>query len=218
MTDKLESMSPGESILAWFQANNRTMGIVGGVAAIAAASTWFYLRSAEIKRLNAERGLSQARQSMSAGNSALAATDLQRVATRYVGTPGGVQAAILLAHVNYDQAKHVEGLKALEPYQGARAAGQLLPDVLSLVGDGQIALGKGDDAVVSYRKAVEATRLPGAKAVIKAKLARALMAAGKDIEARAVWEQLAADPDASVVKGEAKIRLGELATRPAGKS
>ena len=202
----------------WFQTNNRALGIVGGLAAIAAASTWFYMRSAEIKRQNAERGLSQARQSMSAGNAALAATDLQKVAVRYVGTPGGVQAAMLLAQMNYEQAKHVEGLKALDPYQNSRASGSALPDVLSLVGDGQIAIGKGDDAVASYRKAVDATELAGAKAVAKAKLARALMAAGKDIEARVIWETLVSDPDAAVVKSEAQIRLGELATKPAGKS
>jgi len=218
MTDTLDSRSPGESLMAWYQANTRTLGIVGGVIAVVAASTWFYMRSAEIKRLNAERGLSQAKQSLSAGNSALAMSDLQRVASRYVGTAGGVQAAMLLAQVNYDQAKHVEGLKVLEPYQSSGASGPSLADVWSLVGDGQIAIGKGTDAVASYQKAVDATELPGAKAVLKAKLARALMATGKDIEARAIWERLASDPDATVVKAEAQIRLGEMTTKPAGKS
>ncbi|HEX7938429.1 MAG TPA: tetratricopeptide repeat protein [Gemmatimonadaceae bacterium] len=217
MTDSIDR-SPGEALLEWFQKNNRAVSIVAGVAAVVAVSGWFYMRSAEIKRENAERGLSQAKQSMSAGNTALATTDLQRVASRYVGTPGGVQAAMLLAQMNYDQAKHVDGLKALEPYQSASAAGAELGDVWSLVGDGQIAIGKGDDAVASYRKAVDATEFPGAKAVAKAKLARALMATGKDMEARALWEKLASDPDAAVVKSEAQIRLGELATKPAGKS
>ena len=218
MTEKSELRSPGEALMAWAQANNRTLGILGALVAVAAASTWFFLRSAEIKRLNAERGLSQARQSMSAGNNALAVTDLQRVASRYVGTPGGVQAAMLLAQLNYDQAKHAEGLKALEPYESQSAAGPELADVWSLVGDGQIAIGRGADAVASYQKAVDATTMPGARAVLSAKLARALMATGKDIEARAIWEKLAADPDAAMVKSEAQIRLGELATKPAGKS
>jgi len=217
MTDSIDR-SPGEALLEWFQKNNRVVSIVAGVAAVVAVSTWFYMRSAEIKRANAERGLSQAKQSMSAGNAALATTDLQRVASRYVGTPGGVQAAMLLAQLSYDQAKHADGLKALEPYETASAAGAELGDVWSLVGDGQIAIGKGDDAVASYRKAVDATDFPGAKAVAKAKLARALMATGKDMEARALWEKLATDPDAAVVKSEAQIRLGELATKPAGKS
>jgi predicted negative regulator of RcsB-dependent stress response len=217
MTDKLDS-TPGESLADWYKANSRTVSIVAGLVAVAAVSTWFYLRSGEIKRLNAERGLNQAKQSLSAGNSALAMTDLQKVASRYQGTPGGAQAAMLLAQVNFDQAKHVEGLKVLEPYQNLGASGEALADVWTLVGDGQIALGKGQDAVASYQKAVDATALPGAKAVLKAKLARALMATGKDIEARAIWEKLIADPDAIAVRAEAQIRLGEMSTKPAGKS
>jgi predicted negative regulator of RcsB-dependent stress response len=218
MTDKLELRTPTEALTAWFQANNRTLGIVAGLAAVAAVSTWYVMRDAEIKRVNAERGLSQARQSLSAGNAALAMTDLQRVASRYVGTPGGVQAAMLLAQVNYDQAKHAEGLQVLEPFKSKRAAGASLADVWTLVGDGQIAVGKGDDAVASYRQAVEATELAGAKAVLEAKLARAMMATGKEAEARVIWERLATDPDATIVRAEAQIRLGELATKPAGKS
>jgi predicted negative regulator of RcsB-dependent stress response len=204
-------------MMAWFQANNRTVSIVSGVVLVAAVSGWFYMRSEDIKRVNAERGLSQARQSLGAGNSALATTDLQKVAARYVGTPGGVQAAMLLAQLNYDQTKHADGLAALAPYQSASAAGPSLPDVWALVGDGQLAIGKGPEAIVSYQKAVDATELPGAKAVVNAKLARALMAIGKDTEARAIWERLASDPDAVVVKAEAQIRLGEMATKPASR-
>src|SRR5690348_2761826 len=109
MTEK-EYRSPGEALSAWFESNSRFVGILLGGVAVVAASTWFYLRSGQIKRLNAERGLSQARQSLSAGNAALASTDLQKVASRYVGTPGGAQAAMLLAQISYDQAKYVEGL------------------------------------------------------------------------------------------------------------
>jgi len=204
-----------ESLGEWFQRNNRALSIAGGVVAIAAVSIWFYMRSAEIKRLNADRGLTQAKQSLAAGNSALAATDLQKVAARYVGTPSGAVAAMLLAQLQYDQAKMEAGLKALEPYQNARAAGALLPDVWSLTGDGQISMGKAVEAAASYRKAADATNLNGAKAVIMAKAGRALMAAGKDQEARAIWEKLAADPAFAVVRSEAAIRLGELAAKPA---
>jgi predicted negative regulator of RcsB-dependent stress response len=204
-----------ESIGEWFQRNNRAVSIASGVVAIAAVSIWFYMRSAEIKRLNAERGLSQAKQSLAAGNSALAATDLQKVVERYVGTPSGAVAAMLLAQLRYDQGKLDDGLKVLEPYQSARAAGALLPDVWSLTGDGQISMGKAVEAAASYRKAADATNLNGAKAVIMAKAGRALMAAGKDQEARAIWEKLAADPAFAVVRSEAAIRLGELAAKPA---
>jgi predicted negative regulator of RcsB-dependent stress response len=204
-----------ESLGEWFQRNSRMVSIAGGVIAVAAVSVWFYMRSAEIKRNNANRGLSQAKQSLAAGNRALAAADLEKVAVRYVGTPAGASAAMLFAQIQYDQAKVDDGLKALAPYQTSRASGSSLSDVWSLTGDGQLTLGKADEAAASYQKAADATKLPGARALLLAKTARALSVAGKDPEARAIWERLATDPDAQVVRSEAEIRLGELAVRPA---
>jgi hypothetical protein len=206
-----------DSLGEWFQRNSRTLSIAGGVIAAVAVSVRFYMRSAEIKRLNGDRGLSQAKQSLAAGNRALASADLEKVAIRYVGTPAGASAAMLFAQIQYDQAKVEDGLKALTPYQSAGAAGSSLPDVWSLTGDGQLTMGNAAEAAVSYQKAADATKLPGARAMLLAKTARALSAAGKDPEARAIWEKLAADPDAMVVKSEAEIRLGELAVKPAGR-
>jgi hypothetical protein len=202
----------------WIRANSRAVTIGAAIVVLGGAGYWFYVRSGEIKRLNAERGLVQAKQSMAAGNAALATSDLQRVATRYTGTPGGVQAAMLLAQIQYDQAKYDEGLKALEPYRTARAAGGSLGAIWALTGDGQVAQGKPQDAATSFQKAADATELPGEKAVYRSKVARALMLAGKNAEARALWEALAKDPNAVLVKNEAEVRIGELSAQTAGKS
>lgn len=206
------------SFADWIQRNSRYVGLGAALVLVAGAGYWFYLRSADIKRQNAERGLNQAKQSLAAGNAALATTDLQRVATRYKGTASGAQAAMLLAQLSFQQGKFAEGVQALEPYKTSGAAGENLPAVLTLIGDGQLAQGKLDEAVASYRSAAEATDLPGSKAMLQAKQARALMAGGKNAEAKAIWEQLANDPDAAVVQNEAVIRLGELDAQPAGKS
>src|SRR5688500_12548930 len=206
------------SFADWIQRNSRFVGMGAALVLVAGAGYWFYLRSADIKRQNAERGLNQAKQSLAAGNAALATTDLQRVATRYKGTASGAQAAMLLAQLSFQQGKFAEGVQALEPYKTSGAAGENLPAVLTLIGDGQLAQGKLDEAVASYRGAAEATDLPGSKAMLRAKQARALMAGGKNAEAKAIWEELAKDPDAAVVQNEAVIRLGELDAQPAGKS
>lgn len=206
------------SFADWIQRNSRLVGIGAALVAVGAAGYWFYLRSADIKRQNAERGLNQAKQSLAAGNAALATTDLQRVATRYRGTASGAQAAMLLAQLGYQQGKFAEGVQALEPYRTAGAAGENLPAVLTLIGDGQLAQGKLDEAVAAYRSAAEATDLPGSRALLRAKQARALMAGGKNAEAQAIWEELAKDPEALVVRNEAVIRIGELTAQPAGKS
>lgn len=204
------------SFTDWYWKNQKLLGIAGAVVLVAAAGAWFYMRSAQIKQANAERGLSQAKQSLGAGNVPLAMTDLQRVAERYKSTPAGVQAAMVLAQLDYEQGKYADGLKALEGVRGSARAAE--GDVLSLIGDGQLAGGKPDDAAASYRKAAEATRGPAEKALHLAKAARALMVAGKDAEAKAIWQQLADDPDAAALRNEAEVRLGELTVEPAGKS
>lgn len=207
-----------QSFADWMQANTRLLTIGAGVIALGAVGAWFYMRSAEIKRQNAERGLSQAKQSLAAGNAQLAQSDLQKVVGRYKGTVSGAQAAMLLAQMNFDQGKYDDGIKALQPYQSGSAAGAALGAVWSLTGDGQVAAGKPVDAAASYQKAADATDLPGEKSLYLAKAGRALMAADKDAEARAIWEKLATDPKALPVKNEAQVRLGELDAKPAGKS
>jgi predicted negative regulator of RcsB-dependent stress response len=207
-----------QSFADWLQLNSRAVTIGLVVIALGAAGYWFYLRSAEIKRTNAERGLNQAKQSLSAGNTALAQSDLGKVADRYKGTPSGAQAAMLLAQLDFDQGKVPDGLKVLEPYQSSRAAGPMLASIWSLTGDGQLAMGKAADAAASYQKAAESTELPGEKALYMSKEARALSLAGKDADARQLWQKLLDDPDAVAVQTEARVRLGELSAKPAGKS
>lgn len=215
MTAPIET--EGWTFFDWLQANTRAITIGAVIVVAGGIGFWFYKRSGEIKRQNAERVLNQAKQSMAAGNAALAQTDLQRVATRYKGTVAGAQAAMLLAQSEFDQGKFAEGLKHLEPYQTGGAAGPGLAVVWSLTGDGQAASGKPDDAATSYRKASEATSLPGERALYKSKQARALMLAGKNAEAKALWQALADDPS-NPVRTEARVRLGELSAQPAGKS
>lgn len=208
----------GWSFFDWIQANTRALTIGTILVVAGVAGYWFYTRSVEIKRLNAERNLNQAKQSIAAGNAALAATDLQRVATRYKGTPAGAQAAMLLAQHNFDQDKFDDGLKVLQPYQSATAAGRNLSSIWSLTGDGLLSQAKVDEAVAAFRKAADATTYPGEKAVYLSKAARSLQMAGKNAEAKELWERLRKDPEASLVHSEADIRLGELSSQTAGKS
>lgn len=207
-----------QSFADWFQANTRAVSIGAVLVALAALGYWFYVRSAEIKQANAERGLSQAKQSLAAGNAALAQNDLQKVADRYKGTLAGTQAAVLLAQMDYDQGKVPDGLKVLDGYHSSRAAGPMLATVWSLTGDGQLSSGKPADAAESYRKAADATEMPGERALYLSKAARAYTTAGKNNEARDLWQKLVDDPNAVAVRSEAQVRLGELTAKPAGKS
>ena len=204
----------GWTFFDWLQANNKVLTIGAAVVVIALLGGWFYMRSGELKRLNAERVLNQAKQSIAAGNAPLAQADLQRVATRYKGTPSGVQAAMILAQMQYDQGKYAEGMQVLEPFRSG--ADDLQASVLSLIGDGQMASGRSTEAAETYQDAAAATTLVGEKTVYRSKAARALMAAGKTAEARTLWQELVDDPDAELVHAEARIRLGELSVQTAG--
>jgi predicted negative regulator of RcsB-dependent stress response len=214
----IETESTGSpTFFDWIQANTKVVGIAAAIVVVGGLGYWFYLRSGEIKRANAERQLNQAKQSIGAGNAALAQTDLQRVATRYKGTAAGAQAAMLLAQMEYSQGRFAEGLKVLDEYKTASAAGSNLAAVLSLTADGLQAQDRSPEAAEAYQRAAEATDLPGEKSLYLARAGRALMAAGKNEEARALWQRLATDPDALPVRNEAEVRLGELTARPAGR-
>lgn len=204
----------GWTFFDWLQANNRALTIGAAVVVLALLGGWFYMRSGELKRLNAERVLNQAKQSIAAGNVPLAQADLQRVATRYKGTPSGVQAAMILAQMQYDQGKYADGIQTLEPFRSG--GDDLQASVLSLIGDGQIASGQAAEAAATYQDAAAATTMVGEKTIYRSKAARAFMAAGKTAEARTIWQQLVDDPDAELVHAEARIRLGELDAKTAG--
>lgn len=204
------------SFADWIQRNSRWVGIGAVLVVVGGLGMWFYLRSGEIKRQNAERGLTQAKQSLGAGNAALAQTDLERVATRYPGTASGAQAVLMLATIHYDQGKFNEGIQALQPYQTADAAGQNLAAVWSMTADGQMGLGQPEAAAESYEKAAAATAMEGEQAFYQSKAAKALMAGGQLDRARVIWQRLLDDPKAASVHNEAQVRLGELTAKPAG--
>ena len=204
----------GWTFFDWLQANNRALTIGGAVVVVALLGGWFYMRSGELRLLNAERMLNQAKQSIAAGNVPLAQADLQRVATRYKSTPSGAQAAMILAQMQYDEGNYAEGLQTLNPFR--TGAGALQASVLSLIADGQLASGQAAEAADTYKNAAAATTMPGEKTVHRSKAARALMAAGKTNEARELWQELVDDPNAALVHAEARIRLGELGVKSAG--
>ena len=205
-----------QSFADWVQKNSRLVGIGAALVVVGALGFWFYMRSGEIKRQNAERGLTQAKQSLAAGNPALAQTDLERVASRYRGTAAGAQSAMMLAQLHYDAGRFAEGVQVLSPYQTERAAGANLAAIWSLTADGHMGQNNADGAATAYQRAAEATNLPGESALYESKSARALMVAGRLDEARAVWQRLLDDPRAVNVHNEAEIRLGELTARTAG--
>jgi predicted negative regulator of RcsB-dependent stress response len=203
----------GRDFMDWFQINSRYIGIGAAVVAVAAAGYWFYLRSQQIKTVNAERSLMQAEQSLQSGNTALATSDLQRVVTRYKGTSAGTQAAMLLAQTDYNAGKYQDGVKVLEEVSGK--AGGSEASLQSLIGDGHSQLGKTADAAKAYERAADAAEFDTERAYYRAKAARSYASGGNVNDAKRIWSQLATDEKAQAVAAEARVRLAELTARPA---
>jgi len=178
--------------------------VVGGL--------WFFQRSRTMKEQNAEKAYYQARQAAAAGNLPLAVSDLKKVVTRYEGTRGGTQAAIFLAQGLYQQKKPQEGIDELKAALDD-APEIFVPSIHALIGNGYEELRNFVAAADAYREAARTTEFPGEKAGHLASAGRAYMAAGKAVEARAIWADLAKD-ETGPMAAEARVRLGELEAKP----
>ena len=212
-TDSSTAKAPVQSdrsfdFMDWFQVNSRWISGGAVVVAVAAAGYWFYVRSQQIKTVNAERSLMQAEQSLQSGNVALATSDLQRVISRYKGTGAGTQAAMLLAQADYNAGKYQDGIKALQDVAGK--AGGSEAAIQSLIGDGYSQMNKPGDAAKSYERAAQAAEFDTERAYYRAKAARSYTAAGNNAEAKRLWTDLSTDEKAQSVAAEAKVRLAEL--------
>jgi predicted negative regulator of RcsB-dependent stress response len=200
----------------WFQVNSRFIAVGAVVVAVAAAGYWFYIRSQQIKTVNAERSLMQAEQSLQSGNTALATSDLQRVVSRYKGTGAGTEAAMLLAQTDYNAGKYQDGIKVLEEISGK--AGGSEAAVASLIGDGYSQMSKPTDAAKAYERAAGSAEYDTERAYYRSKAARSYTSAGNMAEAKRLWVQLAAEPKVPSVAAEARVRLAELDAKRAGRS
>ena len=222
MTEPTSSSAAGssreETIVEWFQRNGRTVGIAAVVVAIAAGAYWYYNRSIELKNQAAERALNTALQSVSAGNRALAQSDLNRVAETYGDTQSGIEAGLLLAQIDFNAGKVDSGLAVLQKLTKASAASLDMASIYSLIGDGEMQANKPAAAAASYQKAAAAAKSDANRAYQQSKAARAFLSAGDTTSAKTLWQSLADSPKDPGVAAEARVRLGEIEAKPATKS
>lgn len=201
-----------DSLTDWVMLHKRevTWGVVA--LAVVVLGLWYYERSQTLRAQRAESQYFQARQAAASGNVLLAASDLQKVATRYEGTRGGAQAALTAAQLMYDQKKYKEGIAALEKAE-PKAPDEFKASIHVLEAGGYEELKDFVSAAAQYKLAVTATRFPADKAQYQAAAARDYMAAGKSDEAKAIWTELAKD-ETGPMAAEAKVRLGEVSAKP----
>ena len=202
-----------ESFVEWAQLNSRAIIIGLVVVLLAAAGWWLYRTNQEAKIAQAETALARAGQSLATNNVPLAMTDLQRVVDGFPGTPAAREAALMLAQLHYDRAEYQKGVEVLQRVLDEAEEAGLGAPVQVLMADGQLELKQYAEAAASYLRAAEMTPFAMEAANDSASAARAFAAAGNVEAATAIWRALAADEE-SPVRGEAKLRLGELQAAP----
>jgi predicted negative regulator of RcsB-dependent stress response len=213
--DATSAADRAQTFIDWTRINARALTVGATVVAIAAAGYWFYLRSQEIQSANAEKALMNAKQSMNAGNVTLAQSDLQKVYSRYGSTAAGVEAAMLLAQIDFDGRKAQDGITILEKLSGSGAASRVESTIRGLEGDGYMQLGKPAEAAKRYERAADVTTFQTERSYQRSKAARAYQVAGDTAKARQVWTSMLSDPGAQSMAAEARVRLGELTAQVA---
>lgn len=201
-----------DSIVGSLQRHGKSILALAVGAGALAIGAYFYNSAQATKNVAGERAYFQAQQSIASGNVPLATTDLRKASDRYRGTPAGSQATFALAQLLYDQGKYAEGITALERVEAGSDAERASKE--ALIAAGLEGRGSFAEAAARYQAAAKATQFRGERDLLRASAARALMAAGKKAEARALWTELATDKDGALAD-EAKIRLGELNAAPA---
>ena len=199
-----------DSLAGWFKANQKVLSIATGGMALVAAGVVIFQMSAAKKIENSERAYFQA-QSATTQNPANAATELQKVATKYAGTSAGDRASLLVAQSLMTAGKTADAMKQLETLAANGGASRLGSTLQTLMAAGYEDLKKPAEAAKAYLAAAS-TSFGDAKIQRQADAARAYMAAGNNTEALKLWTELARN-ERGPLAAEAHVRLGELAVK-----
>jgi predicted negative regulator of RcsB-dependent stress response len=206
-----------DTVMDHLMLRRREIAIGAIVVAAIAGGIILWRLSVNQKGDRAQNALTLATNALYNGNRPLAATELQTVADRYRDTAAGIEAAMMLAQIDFEDAKWADGLKVLEGVKSSSEIATFKAPIAGLMGGAYADLKKYDDSAKEYQAAADASEYQSAKDVYQADEARVLALGGKKDEARKIWESLASRLDSPSV-AEAKVRLGELNAAPAGKN
>jgi predicted negative regulator of RcsB-dependent stress response len=205
------SDDPIENATTWLQSNSKPLLMAVGGVAIAAAAVMVYRSTTASTRAKASAALYEAQTPFVQGKLPEAQKELEKVATRFSGTASGQQAAVLLGQVLFEQNKVDDGIKSLEKALSS-ASPEFKSSIEALIAAGYEQKKDMAKAAEHYGKAAAVAPFKTEKYNHQASQARCLMAAGKDAEAKKIWEELA-KLDGEPIQQEANVRLGEIAAK-----
>lgn len=198
-----------DTLIDTLRMRSKELGIAAVVIVVAAAGIFLWQQQKHANEDKAELALANPASAFFQGNAALAKNDLQKLVERYADTPAGVQGAMMLAQVQFQEGKFNDGVKTLQKAQGSSAAGPFAAPLQALIGEGLLDGKSYAEAAKAFQEAAAKTSFAADKDVYRADAARALTLAGKVDEAKKIWAELATNRESPVV-AEARVRLGEL--------
>lgn len=191
---------------------------IGAIIVVALAGGVVLWRlSASQKAERARVALADATNTLYSGNRPLGETQLQAVADRYRDTAAGIEGAMVLAQTDFEEGRWADGLKVLDAVKQSSAIENFKGPIDGLIAGGYADMKKYDDAVKNFQAAADDSKYQPVKDLYLADAARVLQAAGKNDDAKKIWEEIASRPDSPSV-AEAKVRLGEINAAPAAKN
>ena len=200
------------SVGDWLQLNAKKVAVGVVVLAVAVGSIYAYQQMSASTAQRAERAYFAAQAGQGTPDGSEAALD--RVVGAYGGTPAATQAAMLLAQLRYNRGAYAEGVATLQRIEGD--GGEFDAAIDALIAAGLEGQGQFAPAAAKYQEAADAARFDIDRDGFLADAARAHRQAGNASEAIRLWTQLADDPTGGLA-AEARVRLGELTARPAGR-
>ena len=206
-----QSTSFGNDPMAWFQARQRQVLLVGGsVLAVGLLGGLLWWTQAR-KEAAASDALEQARNaidgSMPLGQSAGA---LQRIIESFGGTDAAEEAVITLAQVRMVNGQNQLAATALEEYVRSGPRAKYVAPAHGLLAGAQEGLGKWADAAQNYLAASQAADLDVLKAQYLVNAARCFQLAGEREKALEQLRVIAKEYSETPASAEAVVRLSEL--------
>jgi predicted negative regulator of RcsB-dependent stress response len=205
-----------DTLMDWAQAHARELALGGLVLGALLIGGYLYRSSADTKNTNAEVALAAATQAAANGNPAVAQTELEKLIQRFSGTPSATQASIVLAQTLYQQGKFQEGVAKLEAIAAKESDGVFGTAIYRLIAAGHSQMQQPAEAAAAFERAAAASNFAAEKDALRSQAARAQLDAGNREAAIKIWEELA-NSETAAVATEARLRLGQVQSKPASR-
>ncbi|MFQ5704393.1 MAG: tol-pal system YbgF family protein [Gemmatimonadales bacterium] len=201
---------PAAKLLEWIKQRRRLLIASGVALAVVGGGVWFTISARERKERFGASALAEARAAANAGNLALAASDLSRLANTFAGSNAAQEASILLAQIRLLEGQPAAAVTELRKFIAQGPNSQFLASAYGLLGTALDQANNPREAAESYLKAVDAAWYDFLKAQYLIDAARTLTQAGDTARAARSYQRVMDEFGDTDMAVEAKLRLAEL--------